>query len=331
MTILQFFSDSDNDRVSKYAKLELPEVPNGLTTSAHGKLSNIYCGSTKQIFECECSSSKHQSRYSCHKLECPRCYRTGSYRAGKRIAERMWGFAQDSGKNLYHMVISPPKKYYWFILPNPFRFMKEVLYPIIKNELEGCAIFYHQHRFSKDQESLEVAPHFHLIGINNVGFDGERLYKQYKMIFKTIALIPNTEYLLNCTSYELTHCSYYKQSASYRYIGSVASCKGKVKETTWERFVKPCEVCKGPIYEISEYQILAYEFNKKAKSEIQMYSNWIMHKARFKTSPMYFEAVKKIRFINDACKIITDYKPIKFNLSNMACKEILMESIIEKS
>lgn len=264
-------------RVNKYQEAYIKERLTDFMQVGRGKPTNAVCGSFKTAFACECGVSQKIIKNSCNHLSCCECYKTACSSRSEKIALRMFGISNLINNRLFHLSINPRRRQYWIILSDPFKFMKDVLYPIINRHFKGAFILFHLYRLGVEP-SLYISPHFHLILATEQKIKlipGKKLFKKYKMIFKNHGELFTFDDVKKVAYYQLSHSALQVGKQAYRYIGKYSNSKYRLQYAKFTEVPLECESCEGLLYEIDGFEITKYHYNSVASRSIFAYQSII--------------------------------------------------------
>jgi hypothetical protein len=106
---------------------------------------------------------------SCHRFECPVCWKSWRSRAVKDIMKRLGTYIDQTHRRLVHFVVSPPQSVRYDSL-SAFRSLRKGAYKIAKTRgIKGGVMIFHQRsiRYANPEEykrsHCSEGPHFHLV------------------------------------------------------------------------------------------------------------------------------------------------------------------------
>jgi hypothetical protein len=130
------------------------------------------CGEPVFLGHFEIENIIHYVRHtrSCHRFECPVCWKSWKSRAVNDIMRRLDAYISLTHRRLVHFVVSPPQNVVYDSLTT-YRNLKKKAYKIAKKRgIKGGVMIFHQRaiRYSDPKEyersHCSEGPHFHIIG-----------------------------------------------------------------------------------------------------------------------------------------------------------------------
>jgi len=184
-----------------------------------------------------------QYQRSCFRAVCKICYRKWMGRQANKATRRIEKYEELTGKNVKHIIVSPPS----WLYSKDVKELKKEMYRILKEV--GCvggASLFHPFRFNKETRCWYFAPHFHVMGFGwIVGVNVSDVYKKNGWIVKNKGF---RDSIFQTFYYQLSHCGIKKHFHSLIWFGDLSYRKLKIEKEPDSNVCPACDDKLVPIY-----------------------------------------------------------------------------------
>jgi hypothetical protein len=152
-------------------------------------------------------------RNSCHRAECPTCYKSWAMREAEKIVYRLAG-CRGVGRSI-HVIVSVPRGWYSKSLSK----IRAKVYSVSKmSGILGGSVIFHAERQAKLTKKWYFSPHFHIIGYGWVRGTKEG-YIKHGFVVKNVGI---RRTVLGTAFYQLSHASVSSKHHAVTWFGKMS-------------------------------------------------------------------------------------------------------------